>query len=97
MTKLYQPLAVENYWKFICNHTFTIEDRVTRTYHVHGRVAYALALQIPSSPRKSVDVVQLLGNDAKGNTWIYGYRLHGKIVSVKPTEGGPVLRERRDS
>ncbi len=99
MTKVYQPLAVGNYWKFICNDTFTIEDRVTGTYHVHGRLAYALALQIPSSPRKSVYVVQLLGNDAKGNTWIYGYRLHGKIVSVKPTEivaAKPVLDRHYD-
>ncbi len=98
-TKVYQPLAVGDYWKFICNNTFTIEDRVTGAYHVHGRVTYALSLQIPSSPKKSVHVVQLLGNDAKGNTWIYGYLIHGKILSVKPTEivaAKPVLNTHYD-
>jgi hypothetical protein len=98
-TKVYQPLAVGDYWKFICNGAFAIEDRVTGSYHVHGRVAYALSLQIPSSPKKSVRVVQLLGNDAKGNTWIYAYLIHGKIVSVKPTEvvaAKPVLNEHYD-
>jgi len=98
-TKVYQPLAVGDYWKFICSNSFTIEDRVTGSYHVHGRVAYALSLQIPSSPKKSVDVVQLLGNDAKGDTWIYGYLIHGKLVSVKPTQivaAKPVLNKHYD-
>ena len=97
--KVYQPLAVGNYWKFICNDSFTIEDRVTGTYHVHGRLAYALSLQIPSSPTKSVRVVQLLGNDPKGDTWIYGYVMHGKVLSVKPTQivaAKPVLNKHYD-
>ena len=98
-TKVYQPLATGDYWRFVCNKTFTIEDRVTGAYHVHGRTAYALSLQIPSSPSKSVRVVQLLANDAKGDTWIYGYLIHGKVVSVKPAEivaSKPVLDRHYD-
>jgi hypothetical protein len=84
--KVYQPLAVGNYWKFTCNHLFPIVDRVTGTFHVKERLVYALSLQIPSSPTKSVRVIQLLANDIKGNTWIYGYLIHGKVDAVKPAE-----------
>jgi hypothetical protein len=85
-TKVYQPLATGNYWKYICNKTFTIEDHVVGTYRLSKRAVYALSLQIPSSPTKSIVEVQLLANDAKGNTWIYGYVIHGKIHAVKPAE-----------
>jgi hypothetical protein len=78
-TKLYQPLAVGDYWKYICNQTFTIEDRIVAAYDLNGRVVYALSLQIPSSPTKSVDVIQLLTDDCK---------IHpvtpAKIVASKP-------------
>ncbi len=84
--KVYQPLAVGNYWKFTCNHLFPIVDRVTGTFHVKGRRVYALSLQIPSSPTKSVRVTQLLANDIKGNTWIYGYLTGDKVHDVKPAE-----------
>jgi hypothetical protein len=84
--KIYQPLAVGNYWKFTCNHLFPIVDRVTSTFHVKGQLVYALSLQIPSSPTKSVRVIQLLANDKKGNTWIYGYLIGGKVHAVKPAE-----------
>ncbi|HEY6327345.1 MAG TPA: hypothetical protein VIW73_12625 [Candidatus Cybelea sp.] len=98
-TKAYQPLAVGDYWKFICGNSFTIQDRVTGSRQLRGRLVYALSLQIPNSPKKSVYVVQLLGNDPKGNTWIYGYLIHGKVVSVKPTEivaAKPVLNKHYD-
>jgi hypothetical protein len=85
-SKLYQPLAKGNYWKYICNSQFTIEDRVIGTYKLAGRTVYALSLQIPSSPKVSTHVVQLLANDARGNTWIYGYLLQGKVHAVKPAE-----------
>jgi hypothetical protein len=82
----YQPLATSDYWKYICNGTFTIVDRVIGKYRVNNHLVYALSLQIPSTPKKSVDVIELLANDAKGNTWIYGYLEHGKIHPVKPAE-----------
>jgi hypothetical protein len=84
--KVYQPLAVGNFWKFTCNHLFSITDRVVGTYHVKARLVYALSLQIPSSPTKSTYVIQLLANDSNGNTWIYGYLIHGKVHAVTPTQ-----------
>ncbi|MBV9718121.1 MAG: hypothetical protein JOZ77_02295 [Candidatus Eremiobacteraeota bacterium] len=84
--KVYQPLAMGNLWKFTCNHLFPITDRVVGTYHVKTHLVYALSLQIPSSPTKSTYVIQLLANDSKGNTWIYGYLIHGKVHAVTPTE-----------
>jgi hypothetical protein len=84
--KVFQPLATGDYWKYICNHAFTIVDRVVGTYHVKNHLVYALSLQIPSTPKKSVDVVQLVANDTKGNTWIYGYLERGKVHVVTTTE-----------
>ena len=43
--------------------------------------------------------MQLLENDARGNTWIYGYLLHGNILAVKPAEivaAKPVLNKQYD-
>jgi hypothetical protein len=84
--KAYQPLAKGDYWKYICNSQFTIEDRVSGTYRLAGRTVYALSLQIPSSPKKSTYVVQLLANDSHGNTRIYGYVFSGKVHAVTPAE-----------
>ena len=97
--KVYQPLAVGDYWSYICNKQFKIEDRVVKKYALGKRIVYALSLQIPSSPSKSVKVVQLLANDAHGNDWIYGYLIKGKLHQVKPTEivaVSPVLDKHYD-
>jgi len=91
--KVYQPLAKGDSWTYICNTQFTIEDRVVGTYTLAGRTVYALSLQIPSSPKASTKIVQLLSNDAHGNTRIYGYLVNGKIHKVTPAEivaGSPV-------
>jgi hypothetical protein len=84
--KVYQPLAVGDYWEYTCNSQFKIEDRVLRKYVVNKRTVFALELQVPSSPTKSTDIVQLLANDARGNDWIYGYVVKGKVHQVKATE-----------
>ena len=97
--KVYQPLAVGDSWKFICNNRFTIVDRVVGKHAIGKQTVYALSLQIPSSPSKSTDVVQLLANDAHGNTWIYGYLTGGKIRQVKRAEivaASPVLDKHYD-
>jgi hypothetical protein len=60
---------------------------------------YALSLQIPSSPTKSTQVVQLLANAANGSTWIYGYLIAGKVHATKPAEivaATPVLNKQYD-
>lgn len=85
-SKVYQPLAVGDYWTYTCNNAFTIRDRVIKRVPVGRRSTFALSLQIPSSPTKSVTVVQLLSNDAHGNTWIYGYLNNGVVHKVKSTE-----------
>jgi hypothetical protein len=51
------------------------------------------------SPSKSIEEVQLLANDAKGNTWIYGYLIDGKVHPVKAAEimaAKPVLNKHYD-
>ncbi len=93
--KVYQPLAVGDSWTYTCNASFKIVDRVIGSYKVNRHTVYALSLQIPDSPKKSVDVIELLANDSKGNTWIHGYVIHGKmklvrdtkIVSINPVNG----------
>ncbi|MBV8531612.1 MAG: hypothetical protein JO104_09865 [Candidatus Eremiobacteraeota bacterium] len=97
--KVYQPLAVGNFWKYICNQKFTIVDRVVGSHRLDDRTVYSLSLQIPSSPTKSTIEIQLLANDAHGNTWIYGYVVKGKIKHVTPTEivaASPVLDRHYD-
>lgn len=84
--KVYQPLAVGDTWTYTCNHEFKIVDRVVGTHRINGHTTYALSLQIPSSPSKSRFVVQLLANDGRGDTWIYGYLIDGKVRPVKRTE-----------
>jgi hypothetical protein len=98
-TKVYQPLAVGDSWTYICNHSFTIADRVIGARRLNQRTVYELSLQIPSSSSKSTHVVQLLGNDRKGNTRIYGYLIGRKVYSVTPTEivpAKPVLHKHYD-
>jgi hypothetical protein len=98
-TKVFQPLAVGDYWKYVCNHEFNIEDRVVGKYALDKRTVFALSLQIPSSPSKSTKVVQLLANDVHGNDWIYGYLINGKVRAVKATEivaESPVLDKHYD-
>ncbi|MBV8066857.1 MAG: hypothetical protein JO113_02685 [Candidatus Eremiobacteraeota bacterium] len=85
-TKVYQPLAVGDYWTYTCNHSFAIANRITKTVAIGKRTTYAFSLQIPSSPTKSARVVELLSNDTRGNTWIYGYLLDGKIRSFPARE-----------
>ncbi len=81
---VYQPLATGNFWKYVCNHQFTIRNAVVGTVHVGKTLTYEFSIQVPSSPTKSVKVVQLLANDLKGTTRIYGYLLSGKVRAVKP-------------
>lgn len=99
LAKVYQPLAVGDSWKFICNNQFHIVDRVVGTHVIGKTTTYALSLQIPSSPQKSIYVVQLLANDVRGNTWIYGYVIHHAIKTVTRTEivaEKPVLNRHYD-
>lgn len=84
--KVYQPLAVGDFWRYTCNHLFTIEDRVVGKYAVGKHTTFALSVQIPSSPTKSKTVVQLLADDVHGNTWIHGYLIGGKVHPVTPHE-----------
>lgn len=84
-SQVYQPLAVGDSWRYLCNHQFSVENVVLATVRVAGRVTYEFSIQIPNSPTHSVKVVQLLATDSNGTTRIYGYLLHGKIKKVTPT------------
>ena len=95
----YQPLAVGDSWKYVCNHQFTIRNAVVGTARVGKTLTYEFSIQIPSSPSKSVKVVQLLANDRKGITRIYGYLIAGKVHAVTPTAivvPAPVLNRHYD-
>lgn len=83
--RVYQPLAVGDSWRYICNHQFSIRNAVIGTARLGKTLTYEFSIQIPSSPAKSVKVVQLLANDRTGATRIYGYRLAGKVHAVRPT------------
>lgn len=82
----YEPLAVGDSWTYICNHQFRIVNRVLATVHVRSRVLYEFSLQIPSSPSKSIREIQLLSNDPRGDTWIHGYLVGGRVKTVKAAE-----------
>ncbi len=96
---MYQPLGSADSWTYTCNHQFTIVDRVIGTLHLSKRLVYVFSLQIPSSPKKSVYVDQLLANDSSGNTWIYGYLTHHRAHAVTPAKivaRNPVLNAHYD-
>jgi hypothetical protein len=96
---VYQPLAVGNTWKYVCNHQFPIENAVLGKLRLDARTVYEFSIQIPSSPVHSVKVVQLLANDSTGTTRIYGYLLHGKPHEVTPAAivvASPVLHQHYD-
>jgi hypothetical protein len=86
---VFQPLAVGDSWTYACQlrstggDKFTIENRVVGTVRSQGRTLYEFSLQIPSSPTKSVQQIQLLTNDAKGNAWLHGYLVAGKVRLVR--------------
>lgn len=80
----YLPLAVGNAWRFTCG-AFSITDSVLGTVSLAGHTTYEYALQIPDSNGTVTTLVQLLANDAMGNTSIYGYLSRGVVTAVAPT------------
>jgi hypothetical protein len=98
-TRVYQPLALGDAWKYVCNHQFTIRNAVIGRVRVGKKLTYEFQIQIPRSPSRSVKIVQLLANDASGATRIYGYLLGGKVRAVRPTAivvSSPVLHRHYD-
>jgi hypothetical protein len=97
-TGLYQPMAVGARWKYTCRdikgggenggNPFTIEDKVIGATTVGNVKVFEYARQapqVPSAPLKIVTTVMLLGNEAHGDLWIYGYRKGNTIFKVRPT------------
>lgn len=87
------PLAVGNTWTYACGDwplrhlsdaKFVITDSVLSTATVNGQLTYAYALTIPTSATASRVEVQLLANDADGNTRLWGYLNAGIVVPVAP-------------
>ncbi len=88
---VYQPLAAGDSWAYTCHNTqnsgeapYAIANTVVGTATVNGHAVYELSLQIPSSPTQSVTQIQLLADDAAGNTSIYGYLAGGVAQAVTP-------------
>ncbi|HKW45141.1 MAG TPA: hypothetical protein VJN22_05740 [Candidatus Eremiobacteraceae bacterium] len=106
-TIFFQPLAVGDTWTYACYmgtpspgaSTFPKTNKVLGTAMVHGTQTFEYAQQIPSSPTQSTTVIQLLANDATGNTLIYGYLpnvggspqpLASPVVIVAQSPGPPL-------
>ena len=88
----FQPLALGDSWTYQCHNTqnageqpFTIVNAVTGTATVSGTATFAFSIQVPTSPSQIATVVQLLANDAAGNTAIYGYLVAGTPQAVTRT------------
>lgn len=91
-SQLYQPLAVGDSWKYTCRdvkgggenggHPFVIYHRVTGKMVVKSTTFYELFLEIPQVPSKPLKILHetlLLSNDARGNLWLHGFLVKGKI------------------
>jgi hypothetical protein len=97
-TRFYQPLAVGDTWTYACYlgtpapgaSTFPKTNQILGTATVNGTQTYEYAEQLPSSPTQSTTVIQLLANDAAGNTLIYGY-LANPSASPQPLASPVVI------
>ncbi|HEY7992862.1 MAG TPA: hypothetical protein VID24_01470 [Candidatus Eremiobacteraceae bacterium] len=75
------PLKSGDTWTYACYlgspapsaSTFPKTNQVLGTATVNGTLTYEYQLQIPTSPTQSTTQIQLLADDAAGNTLIYGY------------------------
>jgi hypothetical protein len=90
--KLYQPLAVGDSWGYQCHNTknqneqpYAIANTVLGKTTVGSTTVYEFSLQIPASPTQIATTVELLANDANGNTSIYGYLVNGAVQTVTPS------------
>lgn len=79
--QFYQPLAAGDTWTYQCYlgtpapgaSAFPKTNQVIGTVSVNGTQTFEYQEQIPSSPTQSTNVIQLLANDAAGDTLLYGY------------------------
>jgi len=77
----FQPLRAGDTWTYACYlgtlapaaSTFPKTNQVLGTVTVNGTLAYEYQVEIPTSPTQSTTQIQLLANDAAGDTLIYGY------------------------
>ncbi|HYK53695.1 MAG TPA: hypothetical protein VEV38_09225 [Candidatus Eremiobacteraceae bacterium] len=75
------PLKAGDAWTYACYlgtpapsaSTFPKSNQVIGSTVVNGTTTFEYQVQIPTSPTQSTSQIQLLANDAAGNTLIYGY------------------------
>lgn len=79
--KPFLPLKAGDVWTYACvlgtpapsASTFPKTNQVLGTAMVNGTLTYEYALEVPSSPTQRTTQIQLLADDAAGDTLIYGY------------------------
>jgi hypothetical protein len=91
----YLPLKVGDMWTYACYRgtpapgasTFPKTNKIIGTTTINGTVTYEYQEELPISPTTSTFQIQLLANDARGNTLLYGYMLNPTAapMSVTPT------------
>lgn len=88
---VFQPLALGDRWTYVCHDThdsreaaYTITNAVIGVMHVSGHEVFEFAMQVPVAPTKINTIIQLLSNDSKANTWLYGYLIDGTVHPVQP-------------
>ena len=75
------PLSVGDTWSYACYlgspapgaSTFPKSNAVIGTQVVSGTTTFAYEIQVPTSPTNMTEQIQLLADDAAGNTVLFGY------------------------
>lgn len=91
----YLPLRVGDLWTYACYRgtpapgasTFPKTNQIIGTTTINGTVTYEYQEQLPTSPTSTTAQIQLLANDARGNTILYGYMVNSTAspMPVTPT------------
>lgn len=92
------PLVVGNTWGYACYlgtpapnaSTFPKTNTVLGTVMVNGTLTYEYAVQMPSSPTQSTTQIQLLANDGRQNTVLYGY-MANPTASPQPVASPTII------
>lgn len=96
------PLKAGDTWTYGCvlgtpapsASTFPKTNHVLGTAMVNGTETFEYALEIPTSPTQSTTQIQLLANDAAGDTLIYGFMSNPSASPVPIASPTVIIAER---